>query len=237
MMMTGTLKRLGKERGRLLLGGAAALVLSGCTSLDVRSDYADGASFTGLQTYEWVDSDRSETGDPAIDNPLHADRIRTSVDELMEGKGFRRSIAPGTPDFRLSYEMLATETTRTFYGTGGYGYRHRYGYGYRYGYRYGYGHYGHYGRFGHYGHGFYSPSYTEPALKGTLLLNVIDAGSDEVIWRGWASGILPADPNPEDVDHYVAEAVQGILVQFPPKPEEGEAGFVATTATESPVLE
>ena len=218
MKMIGTLKRLGKERGRLLLGGVAALVLSGCTSLDVRSDYADGASFTGLQTYEWVDSDRSETGDPAIDNPLHADRIRTSVDELMEDKGFRRSTAPGTPDFRLSYEMLATETTRTYYGTGSYGYRHRYGYG-------------------HFGHGFYGPSFTEPALKGTLLLNVIDAGSDEVIWRGWASGILPADPNPEDVDHYVAEAVQGILVQFPPKPEEGEAGVVATTATESRALE
>jgi len=235
MKMIGTLKRLGIERGRLLLGGAAALVLSGCTSLNVRSDYADGASFTGLQTYEWVDSDRSETSDPAIDNPLLADRIRTSVDELMEDKGFRRSIAPGTPDFRLSYEMLATETTRTYYGTGGYGYRHRYSYSYRH--RYGYGHYGHLRHFGYFGHGFYSPYYTEPALKGTLMLNVIDANTDEVIWRGWASGVLPESPNPEDVDHYVAEAVQGILVQFPPQPEAGEAGFVATTATESRVLE
>jgi len=224
MKMMGMFKRLAKERGRLLFGGAAAIALSGCTSLNVRSDYADGVSFTSLQTYEWVEAGRSETGDPAIDNPLLADRIRAWVDERMEDKGFRRMINAGTPDLRLSYEMLATETTRTSYGTGGYPYGHQYGFGH-------FGHFGHFGRFGHFGHGFYGLYSQRPALKGTLLLDVIDAKTDEVIWRGWASGVLPDDPDPEDVDHYVAEAVREILVEFPPQPANGRPGLVASSAT------
>lgn len=222
MNMTGNLKRIGKERARLLFGGVAAIVISGCTTLNVRSDYDASASLAGLQTYAWVDGKRYETGNPAIDNPLLAERIRVSVDELLEKKGFRRSIGSDTPDLQLSYDLVARETTRTYSGGG-------YGYGGAYPYRF--GHFGHFGRFGHFGHfghfggfgyGSYSSYYQIPALKGTLVLNVIDAERSAVIWSGWASGLLSDDPTPEDVDRYVAEAIHEILAEFPPEPEEGK---------------
>ena len=221
--------KIGKGHGRLLVGGAAAVLLAGCTTLTVRSDYDASASFAGLQTYTWVDAKRYETGNPAIDNPLLADRIRASVDELLEPKGFRRLIAPGTPDLRLSYGLVARETTRTYYG-GGYGY---YGtYGYRFGHFGRFGQFGRFGHFGHFGPGSYGPYYQVPALRGTLVLNVIAAENSEVIWSGWASGLLSDDPTPEDVDRYVLEALQEILAEFPPEPEEGKHGFmVSATVT------
>ena len=228
--------KIGKGHGRLLVGGAAAVLLAGCTTLTVRSDYDASASFEGIQTYTWVDAKRYETGNPAIDNPLLAERIRASVDELLEKKGFRRSIDSDTPDLQLSYDLVARETTRTYSGGG-------YGYGGAYPYRFGhfghlrrFGHFGHFGRFGHFGHfggfgyGSYSSYYQIPALRGTLVLNVIEAQNSEVIWSGWASGLLSDDPTPEDVDRYVAEAVQEILAEFPPEPEEGKHGFTVSAA-------
>lgn len=227
MNMTGNLKRIGKEPARLLFGGVAAIVISGCTTLSVRSDYDASASLAGPQTYAWVDAKRYETGNPAIDNPLLAERIRASVDELLEKKGFRRSIDSDTPDLQLSYDLVARETTRTYSGGG-------YGYGGAYPYRFGhFGHFGHFGRLGHFGgfgYGSYSSYYQIPALRGTLVLNVIDAERSAVIWSGWASGLLSDDPTPEEVDRYIAEAIHEILAEFPPEPEEGKHGFMASGA-------
>jgi hypothetical protein len=49
-----------------------------------------------------------------------------------------------------------------------------------------------------------------------LVLDFIDTGSKKVIWKGVATVYLSKDLTPEKIDDIVNEAVEKILVNFPP---------------------
>ena len=49
-----------------------------------------------------------------------------------------------------------------------------------------------------------------------LVLDVLDARTGELIWRGWATKSLDDNPTPETVQKYVKAAVEKILEKFPP---------------------
>jgi hypothetical protein len=48
--------------------------------------------------------------------------------------------------------------------------------------------------------------------KGTLIVSLIDASSDQVVWRGYASGILGQEVNP---NNYYRNVVRKIFDQYP----------------------
>jgi hypothetical protein len=50
--------------------------------------------------------------------------------------------------------------------------------------------------------------------EGILILDVIRASDKELIWRGWATGVIE---NPKEAGKKIDEAVRKILNQFPPK--------------------
>lgn len=95
-----------------------------------------------------------------------------------------------------------------------FGYPYWYGFGYPYfaisfpvyGYRpYGYARYGH------------APGGALSGVApGTLVVDVVDARTDELVWRGWAEGALWELPRPEQLDKYVAEVVAKLMKRFPP---------------------
>ena len=47
--------------------------------------------------------------------------------------------------------------------------------------------------------------------KGTLIVSLIDAESDQIVWRGYASGIFR---NPKNVDNYYRNVVRSIFDQY-----------------------
>jgi hypothetical protein len=63
--------------------------------------------------------------------------------------------------------------------------------------------------------GVYSYYYQE----GTLVLDFIDAESKKLIWRGTAKAYLEKEQTPEELDKIVNEAVEKILMNFPPSPK------------------
>ncbi|UCF20684.1 MAG: DUF4136 domain-containing protein [Gemmatimonadota bacterium] len=133
-----------------------------------------------------------------------------------------------------------------WYGYPYFGYRYPYfGYRYPYfGYRYPYFGYPYAGGFGFpyiglwlpyggypgygwgpgYDGGYYSfGGYAYPVAvsldglgPGTLVVDVTDARSDELAWRGWAEGALLEVPSPDRLDEFAGEVVAEILNGFPP---------------------
>ena len=205
-------KRLGS-----LWSSAAAVVFAGCATLQVRTDYDQRASFTPLSTYEWVDQEVDNGGNPAVNSPLLGRHIREAVDDELGRMGYRKAKS-GTPDFRIAYRVTAEERARV---GNSYGYAGRYGHSsyYRgfYGFRFhGRRHFRPYYGYGYSGGGYGGGGYVREYLRGTLVLDIIDARKDELIWRGWATKSLDADPRPEKVRMYVDEAVAEILEEFPP---------------------
>ena len=203
---------------RAAWSSAVVLVLAGCASLQVRTDYDPGASFTPLSTYDWNGGEVDAGSNPAVNNPLLGKHIRGAVESELDRMGYRK-VTSGTPDFRIAYRVVAQERSYGYGGSYGYG---SYGFGRsfypgRYGFRFfGGRHFSPYG-YGYAGAGYGGAGRVREYLRGTLVLDITDARTGEVIWRGWASKSLHSDPRPEKVRMYVDEAVAEMLADFPRK--------------------
>ena len=182
----------------------SVLVLAGCATLKIHTEYDRGASFSGLNTYAWLEGSVDHNRDPAIGSPLLEKSIRDAVDRGLKTRGYRK-VDSDSPDFWITYQVVADPKV-TLYATPSYGY---YGHGHLYGH--GYGSYGYPSG----GYRYYAREYRE-YLKGTLILDIIDARSGESIWRGWAVDSLDSNPEPAMVRMYINEPVERILERFPP---------------------
>ncbi|MGD8867211.1 MAG: DUF4136 domain-containing protein [Gemmatimonadales bacterium] len=121
------------------------------------------------------------------------------------------------------------------YGSFGYPYAH-FGYPYAWGFGYpyfafafplygypGYGwgsayHRGYYHSAG--GYGYSSPAALDGLAPGTLVVDVVDARTRELIWRGWAEGAFYDMPRPEQLDEYIGRVVGKTMKGFPPPDAE-----------------
>ena len=50
--------------------------------------------------------------------------------------------------------------------------------------------------------------------EGMIVIDIIDAKTDELVWRGWGTGIRG---NRDDINKIIKEAIIEILLDFPPK--------------------
>jgi len=51
---------------------------------------------------------------------------------------------------------------------------------------------------------------------GTLILDIVDAKTNRLVWRGTASGVVDPSPKPEETTKRINEAVEKMLANFPP---------------------
>lgn len=54
---------------------------------------------------------------------------------------------------------------------------------------------------------------------GTLVLDVVNAETNELAWRGTAQGVIDASMNPQDRQKLITEAIDKMLKKFPPPPK------------------
>lgn len=189
---------------RQLLGMLLIVVLSGCSTMTVNSDYDPSESFKGLRTYDWIPGGRKPTGDPRIDdNTLLDTRVRNAVDRELAAKGFRR-LTDGQPDFWVVYHVTLDKKTDITTLNSYYGYGPGWGYGYGYPYR-------------PYGWGGPPETYVYQYEEGTLLLDIVEPETRKLIWRGHATDEVQFSDSPGKREEQVNEAVRRILALFPPK--------------------
>jgi hypothetical protein len=143
------------------------------------------------------------------------------------GFGFGHPYAFGFPYYGFGFPYFGFGFP--FYGFWNpyFGYPVRFGYRYP---RYGFGRYGRYGRYP--GFGFYpgfGVSYSTvsglgyPAMGaagglqlGTVVVDVTDARTDDLVWRGWAEGALQEAPGTDQLSDYIDAVVAEIMKDFPP---------------------
>ncbi len=174
------------------------VVLAGCSTMQVHSDHDPSANFAGLKTYDWTKAAKKVTGDPRLDNPALDQRIRELIQLQLAKQGY--ALAPGgTPDFLVGYHValekkLAVSTMNDYYG-------YRAGWGWSYGA----------------GTGTMMPqSYTYEYEQGSLIIDVVNPKTHDLMWRGSAQ----AEVNRKKGREQLNEAVTRILERFPPKPKK-----------------
>ena len=174
----------------------AALLALGCAGLPVETDYDPSFDFGGYRGFAWLTEKHPITGDVRLDNPLLHERLREAIQQTLTAAGFEQ-VEAGSADFRVGYHLslqrrLDVSTLNSHYG---------YGPGAN---RWGYGPPG---------------TVVTEYEEGTLVIDVVDARSDRLVWRGSAYGRVRESSTPEERQQRVHRVVAGILERFPPSHE------------------
>ena len=171
------------------------LIMVSVSAQTVTTDVDKSADFTKFQTYEFLgwqdDSD-------AILNELDKKRLRDSFKAEFEKRNLKYVEENGDIGVVL-YLVVSQETSITaytnYYNTGGYGYR----------------------RVGGWYNGHATTSYSENQyLKGTLVMDVLDSETKNLVWQGVASGTIKE--NPEKRDKSIPKSIKKLMKKFPIQP-------------------
>ena len=94
---------------RLTVIAVAALALSACATMSVRSFQERDATLTRYHTFDWIPSGDRETGDPRLDNnPFFHNRIHSVIENQLTRYGLAHD-AEGMPDVLVHYHASVTQ--------------------------------------------------------------------------------------------------------------------------------
>ena len=182
-------------RSFITLGVAAAMVAGCGSSVQYNSDYDPTADFSNIRTYQWAQRTPSGDEDPRVYNDITMRKVKYAVDQALQAKGMR--MVSNNPDVYVAWHgaingKMSLQTVSSNYG-------------------YGYGWYG----YGGMGMGT-STTYVNEWDEGTLLVDIIEGGKKELIWRGSAQAELKKNQDPQAGQEYLNDVVVELLAGFPP---------------------
>jgi Domain of unknown function (DUF4136) len=167
--------------------------LTAASLAEVKTDYDHNANFGQYKTYSW---EKVQTRDPLL-----VDRIKDAVGRVLTAKGWTQVDSGGDVSIVAIEITQQQQTLNTFYDGfgGGWGWR---GFGGR-----GFGG----GGFGD------ATTTTETYNVGTLVVDLFDTKTKNLIWRGSSSDTLSnnANKNTKNLD----KGVQKMFEHFPPEPK------------------
>ncbi len=182
-----------KSHFLLVIGAVITIGLASCApSIKVKAHYDKDQDFSGLKTFDWLKPEPRQTN-PMEKNPILARNVKKEIIANLQHKGLK--VQGANPDFYIVFYGSTREKTEI--QTWGSPYRT---WGYR-GWVRGWD---------------YSYVTTDEYEEGTLVIDIIDAKSNRMVWRGSGSDRIEKAPS-KKFEERVQAAVHKILSGFPPK--------------------
>jgi hypothetical protein len=198
---------MGRVMTAILLAGSAALT-SGCAvGSMVTGSYYDPAVMIGQPaTFAWNEPDGLPVGDPRLDNnPFFQAQLHGAIAREFAARGIRMAVGDRKPSLFVHYHATVDDHAEVLLAEP----TSR--------------------GFSPYGPGTQVYQYEE----GNFLVDVVDARTNELVWRGWARGDLMGTlDEPKALDEILNEAVTGMF-KFFPIPE----GTLPAVEQEPPMIE
>lgn len=166
------------------------LALVGCSGIRVHQDYDLKQDFSAYRTYDWKSLRKSKDGGAA--EALGARRVVQTVDAALAQKGLKLDRGD-KPDLLLYLETRWE--------------KHRVRSSVTVGTRVGWGPMRMVTR---------TQGPVRTYREGSLILEMTDARSGEVVWVGEAEDVFQPGMDPQDAESRVQEAVRRLLEGFPP---------------------
>ena len=165
------------------------LLLSACSTIDVKQDYASNTQFQQYQSYQWLDVNKSKTLEPFFN-----ERFQQAILNNLHQRG--AIMVRENPQAYISYDYVLrrTETLEPVATVGlGFGVRH---FGFR----------------------SYFPMEYETRIYEYLdwKVNIYDR-NQKLIWQGSTTTPRMVFDNPQEAEAYTQKVVDSIMNQFPPK--------------------
>ena len=177
------------QRFRLGAVAVSILVLTGCVPMNVSSKVERDVDFARFQTYSWAPAGDFSTGDPRLDNnPFFHQYFRDTVEARLKAWGLRRSRG-GVPDLWIDYHATMSQSFTVSAPD-----QHEASCG---------------------GNRDCEPDVLD-SETGTLVLNILDASTNRIVWRGSArqsvNGLID---NQAWMEAYIAKSVERMMAGFP----------------------
>lgn len=176
------------RRAQLGMLALVGLAFAGC-AIPIRVDsYLErGADLSRYRTYDFAPAAVVSTGDPRLDsNPFFNERVQAAVEKQLGVRGYERTTW-GTPDFRVHFHASFTQEIDVNEIDQQSGYC---------------------------AHGNDCRPFVYDA--GTLLIDLVDGGTNKLVWRGWAeSSMDEAVDNQTWMEEKIDAAVTKIMSHLP----------------------
>jgi len=174
---------------RRLVPMLALLAAAGCTKpLNVDSDYDPATEFSKYKSWTWLPGAKPSEKD--IDS-LSEQRIRAAIEAELPRHGLAK--AGDGADLSVTFQISIQHKIDSSPATVGVGYG------------WGPAHIG------------VSKSPTKSYDEGTLVLDLVDAKTKTLVWRGTAKGTVHKDYSPEERQAHIQDAVALLLEDYPPR--------------------
>ena len=188
-------------KGFRIFAVAGALMLLAVTAafgMSTKSDYQKNFDFSQLHTFSFK-TDRT-SNDPLSTNTLEAGRIQNALAGQLQANGF--SQASQNPDFIVAFYSRSKQKTQVE-SSGfdpGFGFGRGFGWGYgvpfRERWRYGFG----------------PDIWTTNYTQGCIMADVIDAKTNEVVWRGAVTDTISGiDQSEKQTDQAAKDLVKKFM--------------------------
>ena len=175
-------------------------LLTGCSSLQVSSDYDPEYDFSHIRKIAIL---YPESGDHVV--TLAQQRFARAIGETLARKGYTVVRDRQKADLLMLFHLNVTERRQlvTDYEMVG-----LYPYAY---YPYWYG-----------GYGMVPVTREYTYTEGKFIIDAVDPRGNRIVWRGVATDRLKELKTPEEREAYIRKVVADVLANFPPKPNTQE---------------
>jgi hypothetical protein len=132
------------------------------------------------------------TDDPGLPGELDHARVVRAIEAALASKGLARVERSASPDVVVAYSVsfeLDLQMSESSHG----------------------------GPFGPSGHG-WGAVRVPPVLVGTVVVDIADARTSAIVWRGLASSDIKLTDKPENRDKRLMKATEKMFKSYPPKP-------------------
>lgn len=170
------------------LAVAAAVGVACASTMTVSSHVERGLDFSRYRTFDWGPADALPTGDPRLDrNPLFKDNVQGAVEKQLARRGLLLSTAEQA-DLLIHYHASIQHRIDVDRTDRALGYCQAGD----------------------------CPPGTAEYEAGTLVIDIIDARSHRLIWRGWAQrSVADVLHDPDRLRSMIDEAVTRMLARLP----------------------
>jgi Domain of unknown function (DUF4136) len=173
------------------------VAVCGCVRMKISTVHDPKATFTPWKSYAWMPEPAKEP-EGIRSNPLLDGYFRETVEQQLAGQGYLKKTVD-TADFLIGYHASLTKGMSVQIMNSYYNYPGSQNWDYP--------------RF--------APTSADTQVyefsTGSLIIDLVDAKTRELEWRGSAEAHLDLRPSLKEKKARIKEAVQKILEQFPPK--------------------
>lgn len=174
---------------KIIVISSILILIVACSPISVSTDYDTQADFSSLKSFNWLEGTVMSKKDALKPDGLVAKRVKEATISELERKGYV-FVKTESPDF---FVIVHTGVEDRIDIT-------------RWGYTYA-------RRWGPFGRRTTVSKYRE----GTLFIDIINARTKELIWRGSGTSPMNVAKTPEERDQFINDVVEKILENFPPE--------------------